>query len=53
MYFAGNMYQGVMRDEQLLHGENGIDGSTPLSQVGITSPPSHVRCVFGVMRNSG
>jgi len=40
--YAGNMYQGGLRDEQLLHGENGIDGSTPLSQVGATNPPTHV-----------
>ena len=34
-----------MRDEQLLHSENGIDGSTPLSQVGVTTSP-HVNILI-------
>nr|CAB3265147.1 prep homeobox protein [Phallusia mammillata] len=39
---AQGMYQqSLPGDSQMLHpSENGIDGSTPLSQVGVSSPPS-------------
>lgn len=34
------MYQHLpSTEEQLMQGENGIDGSTLLSQVGVMSPP--------------